>query len=360
VVAYLTSLPSCPSEEKERRALIDTAVVLKESIHQTSIRNPESLSRYDYAIYVFMHPTAIDCEDDFERIGYNILIRDTPVLYDEIRNETYRERLYHGGCCGGVKELLKLYSYTMHEFSLVLYLDFNTMILQPLDDLFDAFLFPDNTIHFRHGHWSKDKMIPGQVEVMFTRDYPLSNAGTPSHMVGLQSGFLLVRPNPTSFDEMLDLVRQGNFHNGWYDGNVHYPPFSGAAQSPGLLAFYYGHYHQDKMIELDPCMHNNYAQNPKDPEGKCRFPINGTCENDCRTKDISELYSAQFKFCYKPVRCIENAARLYVLLSIIFHPIFSRHGCMVRPFFITDAMSQQRLLFDSEAYATSTALSPIT
>ena len=41
------------------------------------------------------------------------------------------------GCCGD-KEFLKLYSYTLVDYPIVVQLDLDSLIVQPLDDLFDA------------------------------------------------------------------------------------------------------------------------------------------------------------------------------------------------------------------------------
>ena len=350
-IAYLTSLTKCPADDLQRKALMDSAAVLKESIHLVSSRNLESTSKYDYDMHVFLHPNALDCEDTFAKLGYNVLVRETPVSYDELQNHEYRKELYNEGCCGE-KELLKLYSYTMHEYKLVLHLDLDMMLLKPLDELFDVFYASSTTIHIPHTRWPKDETSKRQsVEFMFTRDYPMVKAGAPSHQVGVQGGFLLIRPNQTAFEEIISLVKKGNYRNGWFDGDVHYPSLYGSPQIQGLLAFYYGHYHPEKAIELDPCIHNNYAQNPRDHNGKCRFPRKGKCDNDCRTKDVSELYSVHFLYCYKPVRRLTYNGQcpwVFIFSLSLSTEIF---------LLLAVKMPQERNLFYGEAPAASKPLS---
>ena len=203
-------------------------------------------------------------------------------------------------------ELLKLYTYTMHDYPIALHLDLDFIILKPLDPLFDVFLTPDHAVKYiPHAHWPADRVRKQRVESMFTRDYPMSReTGIPSNFIGMQGGFLLVRPNQTAFEELVGLVQKGNYRTpqgGWYDGDVQYPGFYGSPQIQGLIGFYYGHYHPDQTVELNRCLHNNMAENPHDKEGVCRAPVGDECEN-CRTKNVTELYSAHFTFCLKPVR----------------------------------------------------------
>lgn len=124
------------------------------------------------------------------------------------------------------KEFLKLYAYTMHDYPLAIHLDLDFLMLQPMDELFDAFFQPDaHTKHIAHAMWPAGQNWTGRIETMFTRDYPMAPPGRPVEKVGMQGGFLIVRPNQTAYDELVHLIRQGNFKGGWHDetGKVHYP-----------------------------------------------------------------------------------------------------------------------------------------
>ena len=224
-IAYLTSVTDCPLEHRQN--LIDAAAVLKHSIHRSSIRNPKSLSHYDYQMYAFVHTNASACAEPLRHIGYTVLVRENPVELYQVEKEWYRKRLTHpkAGCCQE-REFLKLYSYTMLEYPLVVHLDLDFLVLKPMDELFDAFFQPDSdTKHIQHSMWLHERQWIGRIETMFTRDYPMAKPGQQAVKVGMQGGFLIVRPNQTAFDELVGLIRQGNFKNGWHDGtgNVHYP-----------------------------------------------------------------------------------------------------------------------------------------
>jgi hypothetical protein len=172
-IAYLTSITDCPSQN--RRHFLDAGAVLKHSIHRNSIRHTDSGSKYDYAIYAIIHTDASDCADYFRKIGYTVLIRNTPFLLSEIQNPEYVKRLTNpnAGCCQE-KEFLKLYAYTMHEYSVVVHLDMDFLVLKPMDHLFDAFFKPDDeTKEIPDAMWPTDRKWKGRLESMFTRDYPM-------------------------------------------------------------------------------------------------------------------------------------------------------------------------------------------
>ena len=305
-IAYLTSVTACPTHQ--RQSFVDAAAVLKHSIHRSSIRNPDSISEYDYEMYAFVHTNASECAEPLRKIGYQVQIRDCPVALEEVQNDIYRSRLANpkAGCCQE-KEFLKLYSYTMQEYPLVVHLDIDFLVLKPMDDLFDSFFESDaKTKEIPHAMWPKDRQWTGRIEAMFTRDYPMSKPGREVAHVGMQGGFFIVRPNQTAFDELVHLIRQGNFKAGWYadtrdGGRVKYPGFYGAAMIQGLIGFYYGHYHPGQVVELNRCYHNNMADKPRDSNLKCFSPVDDRCM-DCRLKKITDVYSVHFTFCQKPVR----------------------------------------------------------
>lgn len=299
-IAYLTSITACPSD---RQNYIDAAAVLKHSIHKVSVRNPDSGSVYDYAMFAVIHTQAAACRADLERVGYRVLLRDTPFGLDEIQNEAYVNRLINpnAGCCQE-KEFLKLYAYTMHDYPLAVHLDMDFVVLRPMDILFDPFFLPDDeTKYIRDAMFPADRQWTGRMETMFTRDYPMGHPGREPAKVGMQGGFWIVRPNQTAFDELVAIIKQGNFNAGWYDGNVKYPGFYGAAMIQGLIGFFYGHYHPGQLVELDRCVHNQMVDTNQNEKGECFSPpIDGTCR-DCRVANATDIYSAHFTFCGKPV-----------------------------------------------------------
>ena len=69
----------------------------------------------------------------------------------------------------------------------------------------------------------------------------------------------------------------------------------------GLVAHYYDFVRPNTAIELNRCLHNTMVDNPRDKEGHCR---NGAKEcEDCRSRNIDDIYSAHFTICQKPWIC---------------------------------------------------------
>lgn len=234
-IAYLTSVTACPADHKK---FVDVAAVLRHSIHLASIRNPDSPSAYDYQMYAIIHPEAANCAAGFEHIGYNVLLRDTPVQLSEIQSQAYVQRLTNpnAGCCAE-KEFLKLYAYTMHDYPLAVHLDMDFILLQPMDEILDVFFLPDHaTKEIAHAMWPAQRQWSDRIESMFTRDYPMAHPGREPVKVGMQGGFWIVRPNQTAFDEMVAIIKQGNFQGGWFDGKVHYPGCKLANNNDALFA----------------------------------------------------------------------------------------------------------------------------
>ena len=77
-------------------------------------------------------------------MGYELLIRDTPVNVTEIKGKFLRETIVRRGCCQE-KELIKLWAYTIIDYPIVVHLDIDTMVLQPMDELHDVMIYGPTT-----------------------------------------------------------------------------------------------------------------------------------------------------------------------------------------------------------------------
>lgn len=299
------SLTGCNSH-----LLGDGPAILKHSIHLSSFPY-HFQSLFAYQMFAFIHPAAMACSDIFHTLGYTIQITDTPVNVSDIRGDFLREHVVHSGCCGE-KEYIKLYSYTLVKYPIVVHLDLDSLVLQPLDDLFHAMLFPsphENTT-------TKDphpisppvvmfhKPLPEshQLQAYFTRDYNMVHLNHPH--VGVQGGFLVVKPSLVAFEEYKQIILQGDFVNGvGWKGK--YGGYFGAQQIQGICSYFYDGLHPGTGVELNRCIYNSMADSPyqKDKDGihKC---IDGkdTCE-DCRNTSISKIKSVHFTLCQKPWLC---------------------------------------------------------
>jgi hypothetical protein len=299
VIAYAVSITAC----KNPRDLTEGAAVLKHSIHLSSIRNPNSTSKYDYRLIAFVHPNATLCESAFESLGYQVQILDTPVDVTQIKNNSAMVgRVMKSGCCGE-KEFLKLYTFTLLDYPVAVHLDLDTAILQPLDDLFDVMLLPANaTKHIPAAMWTPNVTHP--VNAFFTRDYPMISPGRKVEKVGMQGGFFVVRPDRQVFDEYCSIIMSGQFvpGPGWGGPKLRYGGYFGAAQIQGLVSYFYGHFHANTSIELNRCNYNQMADPPRDDKKDLCLTGEKNCQ-DCRDTNVPDIYSAHYTLCQKPWWC---------------------------------------------------------
>jgi hypothetical protein len=337
-VAYAVTVTKFKlSENKNNNSKhIDRAAVLHQSI---KLAMQKSL-RYDYHIYAFVHPDAIDAKPLLERLGYRVQVRDTPFNITEIRNFDLvdGQRI---GCCGD-KEYLKLYSYLLLDYPVVVHLDLDTIVLRPMDEVFDfmvltqttttkkisvdqvesfaktSTMWMDKTFNVSLSHSSRTILEnPEQINFMFTRDYNMVEPPKKKpYQIGVQGGFLVIRPNQRDFDRMVEIIRAGgDFQDSsWGGEELGYGGYYGAATIQGLASYYYD-YHENatRSIELNRCNYNTMVDEPiffnKKLQKNLCTTLEDECE-DCRKTKLEDVYTSHFTVCGKPEYCMKQENRL--------------------------------------------------
>jgi hypothetical protein len=309
--------------------MTDAALVMRHSIHQTSARNNNQyhnanhgeahfVSHYDYKMYAIVHLQAAECSHILRDAGFEIVIKDAPVQPKEIRGDFLRKHIHKEWCCGH-DEFIKLYAYTLPE-PIVVHLDVDFVFHQPMDDVFDALLYDKDSAIGRAARARiprerpESDPWPDRPQAMLTRDWPQV---MPGRRAGYQAGFLVARTNPAVMDEVVEIVKEGNYvegfqkENGW--GGQGYGGFVGAMAMQGLMAYYYDIIAPDTWVELNQCQFNHMgmdvlfrgmpsfrANHPK--VGKCRNNLD-YCE-DCMHTSLDKIHSIHFTQCRKPWNCI--------------------------------------------------------
>ncbi|KAG7341904.1 hypothetical protein IV203_006996 [Nitzschia inconspicua] len=301
-IGWAVTITGCGSDP-----ITEGAAVLKHSIHLTSIHGNMG-GRYDYKMYAIYHPEGIKCAKTLEDLGFTLVERETFVKVEDIKGEFLRSKIHANGCCGE-RELVKLEAYTLTDHPVVVHMDLDTVVLNPMDELFDWMTAqPSDTPYDASGialQWP-DKEIPKKVNAFFTRDY---NMVPPTREVKpVQGGFLVLRPDMAVYNELREIVREGNFQEGKGWGGVG-GLFYGAMTFQGIIPYYYDILHPGEAVELSRCVYNQMADNPKDkktvddvPQGRCRTNEE-ECE-DCRNRSIEEIATAHFTLCQKPWLCL--------------------------------------------------------
>ena len=222
-----------------------------------------------------------------------------PVAVEEIQGEFLRTHIRQNGCCGE-RELLKLWAYTLTRFHRVVHLDMDSMVLQPLDELFD------------------DLGEYGSFGAVYTYDWNMARRGKNPPV---QGGFLVLKPDMQVFDELTDIVRVGNFQAGKGWGGSGAGAYWGGMTIQGLLAYYYRILHPGTGRAVRECVYNNMVTNPKDVggfgKGSCRDG-GETCE-DCRLSEVDIIKNVHFTICQKPWECFGGTNCYYCPLCRKLH-----------------------------------------
>lgn len=265
VIGYAISLIKCSDKQSFPAGLVDAAIVMRHSVHMTSVRNPSSGSVYDYKMFAIVHSKAHaeGCGEALKEAGFTVLVRDPPVKREEIQGEFLRKNIRSEWCCGE-DEFIKLHAYKIEEVPIVVHVDMDFIFQKPMDDLFDAMLFSkDSDI----GQKARDQIPtefpqttkwPEHIDAFMTRDWPQV---IPGRKAGYQAGFLVAKPNAQVFDIVVDVIRKGDYvdgygrDNGW--GGQGYGGFVGAKAMQGLMAYVYDVLLYDTWVELNQCRYNH-------------------------------------------------------------------------------------------------------
>lgn len=168
-VAFVVTVPSCPedtstptAEDEPGAAFYDAAAILQQSICNCTADNPDSGSHYNSTRYAIIHPDAIHCQAPteggrrlasktynrvamLEELGYYVLILGDPVSKAAIYNliHSFKDQSQHTILLfpkvtdlknkneneTNVRDLMRLYSYTLVRHSMAVMVEFDTLFL---------------------------------------------------------------------------------------------------------------------------------------------------------------------------------------------------------------------------------------
>lgn len=266
------------------------------------------------------------------------------------------------GCCGD-KELIKLATYKLTEHEFAVHLDLDTLVIHPLDELFNVMYFGSNTdegkraraqlaevaaptyINRRQtGNPSKSGNMKATellanitVDGYFTKDYNMIVPGNQNQRVGVQGGFLVVRPSTTTYTHLISLVYSGEFYggfdaktSGWMKSGYG-KHIWGSMTIQGLMAYYFDVEQLEHSVELNRCRYNNiadnarvssFARNPKFPrctllpfirnatnprynfdDKLCRDGRASCDDTNCQRFPLEKARVLHYTYCKSPWKC---------------------------------------------------------
>jgi hypothetical protein len=208
-IAIASTVTGCGEEP-----FTEGAAVLKHAIHRTSIHGTMG-GRYDYKMYIIYHPNAMECTLPLADLGFELIQRDTPVNVSQIQGDVLRERIVTNGCCGE-KELIKLEAYTLMQHPIVVLLDLDVLVLQPMDAVFDLMLSEEpNPETSKVPLMWPDRPLPRPLKIFWTKDYNVVLPGRKNKPT--QGGLLILRPDMDVYHEFVEIVLKGDYDvkKGW-------------------------------------------------------------------------------------------------------------------------------------------------
>ena len=349
-VRYVLTVDSCyPKEENMLSPSVplndaqfhDAAIVLKQSIHDNSIQNVTSKSKYDYEMVALMHQDVIECEmhmkttssslalpggnrkELLEGLGYTVHVVTSPIDVKEISQQItadfYRYAMVNKDV---MREFIVLKAFSFEHAPLAVLVDFTTMVLKPPDDLFDLMLQTDKHKHlmnknnanahdtivkqtaFPNGNSKQITDLPSTIDILYTKDY---SAVAPKQWVaGLSLNFLVFKPSVNLYMEILQALRSGHYTDahGW--GALGYK----SRKVRGLLTYFVQEKKFQQSIEVHRCTFNNRAETPTlnlNGRKMCRDvnEKNFSTEKctDCRQTSLQDIVIANTATCMAPWRC---------------------------------------------------------
>jgi len=299
-IGWAITITGCGSDP-----ITEGAAVLKHSIHLASMHGPMN-GRYDYKLYCLYHPDAFKCAKTLESLGYELIERNTPVAVKDIQGGYLKSKIHQNGCCGE-KELVKLEAYTLTQHPIVVHMDLDTLVMKPLDNLFDWMLSKtDDGTSEVPVMWT-DEPKPKRVNAMFTRDYNMGGKKKKQNR-SVQGGFLVLRPDQNVYNEFVEIIRKGDFREGGGWGGKT-GVFYGSMTFQGIVPYYYDFLHPGEAVELNRCIINQMADNPRNKR-TVNDVVNGNCMTgetdceDCRSRPVEEILTVHFTLCQKPWLCL--------------------------------------------------------
>ena len=338
VIAYVISITKCDNEHQGW--FYDAAVVLKRSIDQSSYPI-HATSRYASKMYAIVHTyngRRSACHTQLERAGYHILPSIAPLLRNDYSNAFLRDNVKNDGCCG-LRENLKLHVYNLLHHPIAVHLDMDSILFQPLDELFDAMYYPPTHPQGRDArrHLVQSKLLSPTYQPAVPISKMTINAFYTkfmtrayfAHAPGVNGGFLVVRPDTHVYDHMIRLQKEATYipgvwskGTGWYGSNYG-SHIWGSLTIQGFLSYYYSLVANTTSVELHRCKFNQMADNPRessckgdyraptprDPKAagysdmRCKDGRQDCDDVQCQTWPFSQVRSGHYTFCSKPWTC---------------------------------------------------------
>ena len=121
-----------PSDKNQLPSgFVDGAAILAESVKYTMSH------KFPVDMVALVHPSVTKLRKPLEKFGYRVIEYEFPVKSSEIKGQELRDSIDKSGCCG-MAEFGKIGAYKLTHYEKVLVMDSDTLLLQNIDELWEA------------------------------------------------------------------------------------------------------------------------------------------------------------------------------------------------------------------------------
>jgi len=272
-VAYIVPLVGCPdsyeppvdgtSEPAVSSDLYEASAVLKCSVCETTeaaqtarrlgetrkladLGDLPSAAEMEYSMHALIHPMATECpisegsDVTYDRVkllkslNYRVEILGHPITETKLfeANQIHIKDNIESDI--GIRDTIKLHAWSMTTHRVVVLMDYETMIDQPIDAEIDMLLASDSIGMYLH---SKPDETTGAA--------------------GVDTGFMIIKPSEDEFNNIVDSYLNTPYDpvSGW-DGQG-YNNFKGGLGLSGFLAYYFANH--SGYVPIDRCTYAHTA-----------------------------------------------------------------------------------------------------
>ncbi len=356
---------------KDEESFRDFALMLRANVHANSHRNPSSGSVYDYEMHAIVHPRAKKCPPTIDRppivdnggadgdgattigdvddgsvdrsvvlqnLGYKVSVRESPITNttDVVGSEYLRNYLYEN-VGDQVPDLIRLYAYELEEYDAVAFVDFDTLIIRPVDEVVDLIVdgrrgreggdgkgglggsLNGGDLGGKGGGGNEDVDNDNSISAVFSWEHLPSLVNPEVRSTVINLSFFLIHPSKATFDRLLDLYQNAPFsgERGWGDhGRGSFP---GWMSTLGLLTYYYDEVANAAKVEMNRCSFGNTAEEYND-DNSVLYTVGGRVDcgqtgdengagsdlgqcRDCSKSKFEDVSVADLSYCHAPWDC---------------------------------------------------------
>jgi len=328
------SVNNIPYDDESFR---DFAIMLRAQIHANSIRNVASSSKYDYEMIAIIHINAVKCHNNnnndsidrtvlLQNLGYRVIVKEvSPIKSKDIIGSEYLQNyltnmnLDSNQVEDDIPDLIRLYAYELEGYDAVALVDYDTLILRPVDEIVDLIVTQrqQNNENIDNNNNNSANTNSNGVDAVFSWKHLPSLVNPQVRASVINLSFFLLRPSKLTFNDLVHHYQTAPFSEtrGW--GTHGRGSFPGWMTTQGFLTYYYDEVANTAKIEMNRCTFGNTGEEYNTnnsilftAEGKvdCGNGDNHASQDDGQCKDCSkskfeDISVADLSYCRAPWKC---------------------------------------------------------